>query len=191
MRADCARGLGAGLRGVPAVRWPGLWAASGVLAYDVLIPLSSCLMAGGQGGKEAQSQLPTRGAVSTAAATAGGDQGAPSPRPDPSGPWPPEAGAPSNKVGSTVGLCLFLLPLCLPSSFINSLSAHPSLVGDWTNRKLSALCWIKDRAWLITQPWAGVWLRWLPATLLSLESPRSDGEEGGRLDRASLLCGLS
>ena len=41
-------GLGAGLCGVPAVRWPGSWAASGVLAYEVLIPLSSCLMAEGQ-----------------------------------------------------------------------------------------------------------------------------------------------
>lgn len=95
-------------------------------------------------------------------------------RPDPSGPWPPEAGVPSNKVGLTVGLCVSFcwLPLCFPSSFINSLSAHPSLVGDWTNRKLSTLSWIKDRAWLITQPWAGVWVCWLPA-------------------RASLLCGLS
>lgn len=102
----------------------------------------------------------------------------------------PRQGHPAIKWGQQLA-SVFFCSRCLPSSFINSLSAHPSLVGDWTNRKLSALCWIKDRAWLITQPWAGVWLRWLPAALLSLESPRSDGEEGGRLDRASLLCGLS
>lgn len=92
-------------------------AASGVLAYEVLIPLSSCLMAEGQDGRGlSPSAAHSRGCAHRYKQV---ETKVPPARPDPSGPWPPEAGAPSNKVGLTVGLCVSFCWLPLSPLFIH------------------------------------------------------------------------